>query len=127
MSDYTTREISLELEKVGFEGEYSYEWVEYLKDALPTHLHDIRDELGFQKKIIARKAPAYSASTLFEWLREKYNSTPNLALDIQTTEITIWLNIGHNPNEEEKEFEYKTNLADMLASAIIWILKEESK
>ena len=102
MNDYTTKPISLELERVGF-------------SEIDEHVQPCHDD-GTSR---------YSASALFEWLRGKYNSTPSLALDIQTTEITIWLNIGHNPNEEEKEFEYKTNLADMLASAIIWILKEE--
>ena len=121
MTDLTTREVSQRLMGVGFASKTQYYYYKDVHGSV-TLRHDY-----YQAGSSLIEIPAYSASTLFEWLRAKYHSDPNLALDIQATEITIWLNIGHNPDEEEKEFEYKTSLADMLGESIIWILTQEKE
>ena len=122
-NDLTTREVSQRLLQAGFDETRESVWYKgkiVSVEALMEYALEV--DVDFTEVY-----PAYSASTLFEWLRAKYHSDPNLALDIQATEITIWLNIGHNPDEEEKEFEYKTSLADMLGESIIWILTQEKE
>ncbi len=119
-SGLTTREVSQRLKEAGFSANTIHNWV-LVKDVNGVEDYELKEWYN------SDSCPAYSASTLFEWLRAKYHSDPNLALDIQATEITIWLNIGHNPDEEEKEFEYKTSLADMLGESIIWILTQEKE
>ena len=126
MTDLTTREVSQRLKATRFSAKKSGTWI---YDGV-EELDNMEWVLDTDERLWSaemKPIPAYSASTLFEWLRAKYHSDPNLALDIQATEITIWLNIGHNPDEEEKEFEYKTSLADMLGESIIWILTQEKE
>ena len=124
-SELTTREVSQRLKDLDFQCEHSHV-VAVNPNGKVIYSSDPQ-EIQIMMSVTDEVYPAYSASTLFEWLRAKYHSDPNLALDIQATEITIWLNIGHNPDEEEKEFEYKTSLADMLGESIIWILTQEKE
>ena len=130
MTDLTTREVSQRLMGVEFSADYIYEWVEYIKDAFPPHLHDIRDELGIQNNIIFRAAPAYSASTLFEWLREWWGEIENghyLKFRKDGLLVTLVDTYKYSDNQISELFTYKTSLADMLAEAIIWILTQEKE
>ena len=119
-NDKTTREVSQRLKACDFIGEYEYCY--YLTPQGYVLFH--KDSINDYKK----DCPVYSASTLFEWLREwkKKYTDKWFSLDTYsdgTIQFEVWIEKPHII----KKFEYKTSLADMLAESIIWILTQEKE
>ena len=67
--------------------------------------------------------PAYDAEILFEWLRGWHRDDPFRSFEIQHDGIAVF---DWGPRDNAKWIEYKTSLADMLAEAILWTLKNKS-
>ncbi len=72
MSDLTTREVSQRLKDVGFTAEVSTYWDVDYTDNSNWQLSHRKYTLEYDW---CQNIPAYSASTLFEWLRAKYHLT----------------------------------------------------
>jgi len=114
--DMTSKEISQRLKDAGFESEHTHWW--RIWDDYDYH-NDIHNEIcDFTKTkdkdniLDAVFIPAYSAETLFEWLREN----ENLYLS-DSDGIFGFRIVGFKPTSSI----YKTNLADMFGEAVIWI------
>ena len=123
--NYTNKEISIRLKELGF-------------DVGSRMGHMISSDGIVQEGMIVEHIdftvkwecdgftflPAYTSDQLFEWLR---NETENYSRPMNDIFISFNRIIITKRIYKTFKAEFKTTLADMLASAIIWILKEESK
>ncbi len=111
----TNKENSIKLKELGFGGEY-------------TKIHGMFGGLMDDRDTIKEKyrLPTYGAEVLFEWLREWLDKTNAwLAYDINCFSLHNDTG-GNGATRTLIQIEFKTNLADMLAESIIWILENES-
>ena len=115
-SDLTTREVSQRLKDVGFEAKTQHYYYKGVHGEI-TLRHDY---LQAGSSVI--ETPAYSASTLFEWLREnKYDLSFYFDYEAQ-----LRVDVGLS-DDIEFRIEENYSLPDMLAEAIIWILTQEKE
>ena len=115
----TSKEISQRLLDAGYSVETPHNWVQlncldgngdWTTDWIivtDAELHMIGED-----NMQGDKYPAYSAETLFEWLREN----ENLYLSDSDSNFGFRI-VGFKPTSSI----YKTNLADMFGEAVIWI------
>ncbi len=117
MSDLTTREVSQRLKDVGFNANTIHNWV-LVKDVNGVEDYELKEWYN------SDSSPAYSASTLFEWLREWVKASAERFIEIQEDGMVAsdWDVEGANP-----WFKYETSLANMLAESIVWILTQEKE
>jgi|FLOH01.1.fsa_nt_gi hypothetical protein len=116
-SDLTTRKVSQRLMEVGFSADTIYNWV-LVKDVNGVEDYELKEWYN------SDSSPAYSASTLFEYLQAWVKASKERFMEIQEDGMVAsdWDVEGANP-----WFKYETSLADMLAEAIIWILTQEKE
>jgi hypothetical protein len=70
--------------------------------------------------------PAYTSDQLFEWLRKR--PVPNWYWDMNAISIMFYEIDEFGTSEEwTARLKYETNLTDMLAKAVIWVLEQEVK
>ena len=75
--------------------------------------------------IIEEAVPIYTSDQLFEWLRDNPNK-----IEITTGWIKVTLSTDPSLHKwvfNGITFGFETNLTDMLARAVIWILEQEAK
>ena len=114
-SDLTTRKVSQRLMEVGFSADTIYNWV-LVKDVNGVEDYELKEWYN------SDSSPAYSASTLFEWLREnKYDLSFYFDYEAQ-----LRVDVGLS-DDIEFRIEENYSLPDMLAEAIIWILTQEKE
>ncbi len=101
----TSKENSIRLKELGFEG--AGKIVTFPATFMPR---------GAGSSITCK---VYDAEVLFKWLREWAKGDLGQDRDLVTYLDCVWLDI----NEISC---FKTNLADLLAEAIIWIMENES-
>jgi hypothetical protein len=121
MSDLTTREVSQRLKATRFSAKKSGTWI---YDGV-EELDNMEWVLDTDERLWSaemKPIPAYSASTLFEWLREnKYDLSFYFDYEAQ-----LRVDVGLS-DDIEFRIEENYSLPDMLAEAIIWILTQEKE
>ncbi len=121
MTDLTTREVSQRLKDVGFEAETIHNWV-LVKDVDGVEDYELKEWYN------SDSFPAYSASTLFEYLRKNV-----CAWEIFHDSIEVYIKIhsvngqGDGSDITSKEIQYNGSLADLLAEAILVVLTQEKE
>ena len=122
MNDLTTREVSQRLKDVGFEAKTQYYYYKDVHGSV-TLRHDYR-----QAGSSLIETPAYSASTLFEYLRKNV-----CAWEIFHDSIEVYIKIhsvngqGDGSDITSEEIQYNGSLADLLAEAILVTLTQEKE
>jgi len=108
---YTDKERSIRLKVLGFEGEY---------EKYSDNNHEV-EEYHDGMLISTHIYPAYSADTLFDWLREwARKENHDIIIGIDATIIT-----QYDPPYWKRNVIYSNSITNMLADAIIFILKQE--
>ena len=114
--NYTNKEDSIRLKELGFELDSDKCWkhltIEEKDYGKLFHISDIDEHIAY--------IPAYTSDQLFEWLRENgdFDIHKNWMMAIKGDPFKA---DSHEP------IKYETNLTDMLAKAVIWILEQEAK
>ncbi len=111
----TSKQISIKLQEAGFEAVYTHYW--YKDMCLPDMDGVLNDD--------SESHPAYDTDTLLDWL--KLNWADKFEITISDT---VWLRVVEHEIEGHEiagiaRFEYTTSWSDLLAEAILFILKEE--
>ena len=122
-SDITSREVSQRLMDVGFKAGSDSGWRDtmgYGADAPEWRI--IHNSVSHYDAHSSQIIPAYSASTLFEWLRQNFWEPDVKFFEIQEDGIYL----ASFDDSESTWIEY-TSLPDMLAESIIWILTQEKE
>ena len=119
-SELTTREVSQRLKDLDFQCEHSHV-VAVNPNGKVIYSSDPQ-EIQIMMSVTDEVYPAYSASTLFEWLRENYWEPDVKFFEIQEDGIYL----ASFDDSKSTWIEY-TNLADMLAESISWILTQEKE
>ena len=117
-NDLTTREVSQRLLQAGFDETRESVWYKgkiVSVEALMEYALEV--DVDFTEVY-----PAYSASTLFEWLRQNFWEPDVKFFEIQEDGIYL----ASFDDSESTWIEY-TSLPDMLAEAVIFVLTQEKE
>ena len=114
--NYTNKEDSIRLKELGFELDSDKCWkhltIEEKDYGKLFHISDIDEHIAY--------IPAYTSDQLFEWLREWWEPMVR-DFELLPDEMRIY----HHLENWGGEVDFETNLTDMLAKAVIWILENE--
>ena len=116
----TSKENSIKLKELGFEGKYTHAW--YMYTDRHSDMHSDHLERKENINIKTPSFPAYSAETLFDWLMDW-----RIAGRRDYKICGAWMSIWDKRLSYCNDFEYEGNLADFYAKPIIFILTEKEE
>jgi len=111
---YTDKDRSIRLKELGYSAETIYNWV-LVKDV------DGNEDYELKSWYNSDSFPAYSADTLFDWLRENFWEPDVKFFEIQEDGIYL----ARFDDSWSAWTDFQDSLTNMLADAIIWILEQE--